>query len=393
MDLASVIVFPILSAVISALCALVIAGDARRRPRPDKLAWAFAFTMFALAAGADAAGRSLGWEPWLARLYYATGPALVVSFLALGELYLLVPVVMRRFAPGVALLLSALWVSLVLGAPIDAARLPDEGWEAIERGPALVTLGITINSLGTAVIIGGLGYSIWRFQRRGGFRNRMIGCALIALGTLVVAAGGSLTRLGHYEYLYIAMAAGVTLIFAGVLWTRRVDVGTVSTPSGSTAEPMDSVHTGAPAVPPATNGHANGHQELVGVPATDRAGDEEPRPAPNEAIQFIEDVLLPLGDGAIMARCAEWSVPADDRPTLSREEARRAWRLRCRLSPAARRRFDAHGVAARRQLAVLWAEVLTAPSEPATGDHAAEPVAVNAAETHSEVITGARPEK
>jgi len=45
---AAVIVFPILSALISALCAVVIAGDARRRPRPDKLAWAFAFVMFAL---------------------------------------------------------------------------------------------------------------------------------------------------------------------------------------------------------------------------------------------------------------------------------------------------------------------------------------------------------
>ncbi|MDQ4099137.1 MAG: hypothetical protein M3121_01395 [Chloroflexota bacterium] len=387
------IVFPILSAVISALCALVIAGDARRRPRPDKLAWAFAFTMFALAAGADAAGRSLGWEPWLARLYYATGPALVVGFLALGELYLLFPVAMRRFAPGIALLLSALWVSLVLGAPIDAARLSDEGWEAIERGPALVTLGITINSLGTAVIIGGLGYSIWRFQRRGGFRNRMIGCALIALGTLVVAAGGSLTRLGHYEYLYIAMAAGVTLIFAGVLWTRRPDVGTVAIPMEEAAQPAGTAHTGASAVTPATNGHANGHQELVGVPTTDRADDEEPRPAPNEAIQFIEDVLLPLGDGAIVARCAEWSVPADDRPTLSREEARQAWRLRCRLAPAARRRFDAHGVAARRQLAVLWAEVLTSTDEPATGPWEAEPAEMDPDDTRAEIASGARTEE
>src|SRR5918994_1692744 len=268
---AAVIVFPILSALISALCAVVIAGDARRRPRPDKLAWAFAFVMFALAAGADAAGRSLGWEPWLARLYYATGPALVVGYLALGELFLLFPTAMRRYGPGVALLLTAVWVSLVLGAPIDEARLPEEGWEAIERGPTIVAMGIAINTLGTAVIVSGLGYSVWRFRRRPSFRNRMTGCALIALGTLVVAAGGSLTRLGHYEYLYIAMAAGVSFIFAGVLWTRRPEAVPTLAPavaSEGAVEPAPPALVDVPAVNGNTNGHAalDGQREVAPAP-------------------------------------------------------------------------------------------------------------------------------
>ena len=352
------IVFPILSAVISALCAVVIAGDARRRPRSDKLAWAFAFVMFALAAGADAAGRSLGWEPWLARLYYATGPALVVGYLALGELFLLFPFAMRRFGPGVALLLTAVWVSLVIGAPIDAARLPEEGWEAIERGPTIVVMGIAINSLGTAIIVGGLGYSIWRFRRLPSFRHRMIGCALIALGTLVVAAGGSLTRLGHYEYLYIAMAVGVSLIFAGVLWTRRPEAATAPVPADATEDAVEAVEPALVGAS-AANGRANGRAALDGEHEATPFRVETTPSDSDDAIQFIEEVLLPLGDGTLMARCTEWSVPADDRAAFSREEARLAWCLRCRLSPDARRRFDAHGVPARRQLAVLWAEVLT----------------------------------
>lgn len=363
------IVFPILSAVISALCAVVIASDTRRRPRPDKLAWAFAFVMFALAAGADAVGRSLGWEPWLARLYYATGPALVVGYLALGELFLLFPSAMRRFGPGVALLLTAVWVSLVFGAPIDAARLPEEGWEAIERGPTIVAMGIAINSLGTAVIVGGLGFSIWRFRRLPSFRNRMIGCALIAVGTLVVAAGGSLTRLGHYEYLYIAMAAGVSLIFAGVLWTRRPEAATALTPASAIE---DAVQAAEPALvgAPATNGTANGHAPLGGEHEVAPVRVATVPSAEDDAIQFIEEVLLPMGDGTLMARCAEWSVPADDRAAFSRDEARLAWRLRCRLSPDAQRRFDAHGVPVRRQVAVLWTEVLMNGSDVERGESA-----------------------
>src|SRR5665811_2591909 len=110
--------------------------------------------MFALAAGADAYGRELGWNEPLARLYYATGPALVVAYLAIGELYLLFPRRMGRFAPGAAILLTAAWVTLVADAPIDAGRLRADGWEAIERGGALRAMAISINSIGTLIIVG-----------------------------------------------------------------------------------------------------------------------------------------------------------------------------------------------------------------------------------------------
>ncbi|HWV34221.1 MAG TPA: hypothetical protein VNZ55_01235, partial [Thermomicrobiales bacterium] len=227
------IVFPILSSVISLLCGAVLARDARVRPRPDKIVWAIAFLMFALAAGADAAGRSIEWTPWLARLYYATGPALVVMFLAIGELYLLFPRAMARFGVGATVLLSAFWVAMVLSAPIDGSRLAADGWEAIERSTLMVVITVLINSIGTTIIVGGTLYSVWRFWRQRIMRNRMIGCSLIALGTIAVGAGGTLTRLGHYEYLYIAMSVGAALIFAGVLWTRRPDV-VVAKPAATT---------------------------------------------------------------------------------------------------------------------------------------------------------------
>ena len=53
-------------------------------------------------------------------------------------------------------------------------------------------------------------------------RTRMFGCVLLAAGALIVAAGGSLTRLGHEQYLYIAMSIGVTLMYWGYLMTVRV---------------------------------------------------------------------------------------------------------------------------------------------------------------------------
>ena len=48
-----------------------------------------------------------------------------------------------------------------------------------------------------------------------------LGCVLLAVGALTIAAGGSLTRLGHSQFLYMAMSPGVALMFWGYLKTIR----------------------------------------------------------------------------------------------------------------------------------------------------------------------------
>lgn len=343
-----VIVFPILSSFLSAMCAVVVASDARRRPRPDKIIWALAFLMFALAAGADAAGRAIVWTPWLARLYYTTGPALVVAYLAIGQLYLLAPRAMARFGVGGTILLTALWTTMVWSAPLDLSRLAVDGWDSIERGPEMVAITIAINAIGTAIIVGGTAYSVWRFWRTGVMRNRMLGCALICGGTLAVAAGGSLTRLGHYEYLYIAMSIGVALIYLGVLSSRRPESMTTASPQASGVAGGDSAVASVVAM-----------DQPVGSEPIDRSNraDEGSRVA-SAALSFIETTLLPRGDVELERVCAEWSVPRDASTALSRHDARRAWRLRGMLGDEAARLFDAHTVQARRQVTVMFHEVL-----------------------------------
>lgn len=336
----TVVVFPIISAVLAALCAVVVGRDALRRPRPDKRAWFIAFVMFALAAGADAYGRELGWTEPLARLYYSTGPALVVAFLAVGELYLLIPKRMGRFAPGAAILLTATWITLVLDAPIDPARLADDGWEAIDRAGALRVMAIGINSVGTLIIVGGLLWSVWRFQQTKSHRNRMVGCLLIVAGTLAVAMGGTLTRFGQYEYLYIAMSVGIALIFAGVLWTRRPERD-VAAALASTSD--ETIPEGVP-VETADDERVVAHPELA------------------EELAFLVEKVLPLEPGEVRKVCAGWSVRTDDDPVMTRSDARQAWRLRKHLPAPAQDRFDVLPVPERRAVVELAAEVLQIPA-------------------------------
>lgn len=324
------VIFPLLSTIFAFFCTWTIGRDAIRRPRADKVIWTIAFLMFGLAAGADAAGNELGWAPWLAKLYYATGPALVVMFLAIGELYLVIPARMRRIGPGLTFILTAFWLSLVLSAPIDSSRLAAEGWEAIHRDTFMVVTTILINTVSTLVIVGGTAYSIWNFRRKGIMRNRMIGCTWILVGTLFVAAGGSLTRLGHYEYLYVAMSIGIAMIYYGLLYTRH--------PDGSPYRPWIGL---------------GDRLTRTGMPAARR-----------RAMAYMTS-LLDATPEEISRLCAEWSVPLDAEPALSRGDARVVWAFRMMLPAERQARFDALPVPVRRQVALLYHHVLAWPEEPA----------------------------
>lgn len=312
------VVFPILSALISALCCAMIVRDAISKPRPDKIAWAIAFALFAIAAASEAIGSLRDWTPALVRVYYLTGAVLVVGYLALGQLYLLAGKRIARFAPGVAMGVTAFAATLVFGASVDQSKLAGHGWEALEKSTTLTITTVFLNAGGTLVIAGGLIYSAVKFRRLGIMRNRMIGCVLIALGTLVVAMGGTATRLGEREYFYVMMTIGVAFIFAGYLATRQPD-----------GQPF-------------------------------RVRSERVQPIADPALAYIEHKLLPLDAAEIARLCAEWSVEPDDYPNLTRNEAIQAWRLRTKLSASGQHRYDALPVPARRQILLLHDQVLTA---------------------------------
>jgi hypothetical protein len=212
-----VIVFPLVALFASLACAGVAAARYRRTRRTHELVWTAAFALFVAGAACEVAGARWGWNPFLTRLYYYSGATLVVGYLALGTLYLLAPRRMAEYALVTLLLLSGIAGVLVAATPVDASVLPTAGWTALQKGPALVALTLTLNIGGTVIVVGGALLSAWRAWRERGWSRRLAATLLIAAGALVVASGGTLTRLGHHSYLYLAMAPGVCLLLAGYL--------------------------------------------------------------------------------------------------------------------------------------------------------------------------------
>jgi hypothetical protein len=331
------VVFPIIAMVVSLCCLAVIGKDTLRRPRPDRVVWTIAFAIFAIAAAAEVLGDLSGWTEAIVRVYYLTGAVLVVGYLAVGELYLLAGNRIAKFAPGVTLLLTALAITLVVNAPIDQAKLANEGWEALESSAGLTAITLLMNIGGSLVLIGGALWSAWKFRKLGTQRRRMIGCILIAAGTFIVASGGTLTRFGHREYLYIAMALGIVVIFAGVLETRRSD-----------QEPRTL-------------------RALFGLPAAAEPGKIIPfqtgaavrnaRGNDAQALDYVAERLLPLDDAALDRACRGWSVPRRELELLERAQAQQVWNLRTRLDPVSQQRLDDLPPAARLQLAELYFDV------------------------------------
>ena len=330
------IAFPAFAAVVAALCAASLVWDAIQRPRPERITWAVAFIIFALAAASEVIGAMLGWSPFLARTYYLCGAVLVVGVLALGELYLLFPGKLPSFTTGLALLVAALAATVVWSAPIDQQRLQTEGWHAIERGPLLIALAVALNAGGTAILAGGALFSAWAMRGKPELRRRAAGCLLIAIGTLTVASGGTLTRLGRPEFLYLAMSAGIAIIFSGVLLTR----------SG--------VSRRKAAFPGATAGGA--HSRLVALPR--RA--ERPLPDRDEGLVFVGQRLQELDAESLAAFCRQWSAIPRDSDDLGRGDAQRVWRLRILLPPEQQAALDRLPLATQAQLAELYHDVWSA---------------------------------
>ncbi|MDO8737188.1 MAG: hypothetical protein Q7K29_08950 [Thermoleophilia bacterium] len=208
---------PLTATAISALFSGIVFRQYLERRNPAHLSWAVALFLFAVGTACDFLAIVSGWTPLIAKTYYLCGATVVVGYLALGTLYLLAP---KRLAQAwLILMLTATVFAVILlaGAEVDPVKLRSDaepGWKAIDKPAALSVIVMAINSIGTVILVAGAVYSAV-------YRRYMLANILIASGTFVVAAGGSLMRLGHYEFQSGGQLAGITIMFIGVLLTMK----------------------------------------------------------------------------------------------------------------------------------------------------------------------------
>src|SRR4051794_14122130 len=163
------------------------------RRKPHEGAWTVALFLFSAASTALWGGVAFGWNGAWFRLFYLLGAIVNVPYLALGTIYLLAPLgLARRAAVGVhafAAFSAGVMVVAPLTAPIVADTLP-QGSDVF--GPLPRALAGVASGAASLVIIGGAVWSAVRLARRRSTRRLAGANILIALGTLILGAGGLL---------------------------------------------------------------------------------------------------------------------------------------------------------------------------------------------------------
>ena len=72
-----------------------------------------------------------------------------------------------------------------------------------------------INSYAFLMLVGGALLSAWRFRGVPGGRGKVLGNVAIAAGGLLPGIGGTFTRFGHVEVLYVTELEGLLFIWVG----------------------------------------------------------------------------------------------------------------------------------------------------------------------------------
>lgn len=209
---------PILTSLIAFVFAGVLYQRWRTKPTSTYLAW---WTIGVLTYGVGTLTESLttllGWHLWIFRAWYISGALLGGMPLAQGTVYL----VLRKKAADWLTIIVVAYIGVaaicVLFSPIDIAlvepyRLSGRvlAWQWVRLFSPFVNLYALI------FLVGGALWSAWCYWRRDNeLGTRVLGNLSIALGALLPGIGGSFTRFGHVEVLYVTEILGLALIWLG----------------------------------------------------------------------------------------------------------------------------------------------------------------------------------
>jgi hypothetical protein len=223
--------WPAATAVLGGAFAVLLFRQWLQRRKPHQLAWTVGLLFYAVAAAMEAYSELTGsWDPTVYRIYIVLAASLV-GFLGLGSLYL---VAKRRFWGDVFLgyILGCLLVFFygVFSIDLDTAMLVPgitvggQGLGAAGTFPR--TMSLFFNIPGTIFLLGGAIVSVVRFSVKKEYAYRMWANVLIAIGTIIIAAAGSMARAGQTVGLYPAEMVASAVLLAGFLMAGTLEKGT-----------------------------------------------------------------------------------------------------------------------------------------------------------------------
>ncbi len=229
---------PAVMAVVLIVLTVSVYMQYRQRQRAHQAAWGVAVAAGAVGTLAYLGCVLLGDNAALFRVYYVGGALLTAPLLGLGSAYLLPNVLWARIYLVITIIGGTLGVVGIVSQPISHAALTTldygPGSTIIHSALALAPL-IVLNSLGTVSVVGVGLWSVYRSAARHAPWVFVGGNGLIAAGTLIIAAAGSMARLAHGAGFWGGMTAGWVVLYLGVALMAAYRPATAPTTAGSAA--------------------------------------------------------------------------------------------------------------------------------------------------------------
>lgn len=198
---------PLLTTLISLFFTISVFLQYSQRRKIYQFIWGTGLLIFSVTTLFEFISEIYGWNITMYKAYYILIASLV-AILGLGTVYLFNRRAGKYLTLYFAVLITAL-IILTLNAQVDAEKLQERivGGSAMPNGVRIISPFLTIP--GSIALIGGALYS-WRITRRS--YN-----LFIAIGALMVASGGGLSRFGMEWALYILELFGVAVMYIGFI--------------------------------------------------------------------------------------------------------------------------------------------------------------------------------
>src|SRR5688500_11117607 len=213
--------------IVTTVLAVPFAAEVLRRYRrhPDRLHllwWGLGILTYGVGTFTEAWTTLAGWQEPVFRAWYISGALLGGAPLAQGTVYLL----LRRRTAHLLTIGLITFIAIasicVLMSPIDYARVEGHRlsgrvfeWTWVRRFSPFVNLYAVVFLIGGAIL------SAMRYSRRADTRHRMWANVLIATGAILPGIGGTATRMGYVEVLYVTELIGLLFTWVGYRMSVR----------------------------------------------------------------------------------------------------------------------------------------------------------------------------
>lgn len=180
--------------------------------------WGIGVVMYGVGTFTESFVTLFGWNEVIFRAWYITGALLGGMPLAQGTVFLLLKQKTARILTAVIIPFTIIAAIFVLITPLNYSLVENYRLSAKVIEWTWVRLfSPFINTYAFVFLVGGAILSAIRYKRNPKSYYRFLGNVCIAVGALLPGIGGTFTRLGYTEVLYITELIGILLIFSGYL--------------------------------------------------------------------------------------------------------------------------------------------------------------------------------